>query len=111
MPENEPNIEFDITKDGNYILHKIAYNFSVLTLIGPTEHEALGSLPYPVRLAFLKALKNAYPEAIELNVNTVELLQSIRAGDRYERIDSWSTSSVDLSRLIKAAVYSDTIPE
>lgn len=64
----------------------LAYHLSGVTLLGPTEHEPLGPLPYPVRTAVLKVARELAPEALEVDLRR-ETLNYL--GGEYEYVDSW----------------------
>ena len=65
----------------------IAYHLSGATLLGKTNEEPLGPLPYPVRSAVLRVAKVREPSVIAIEAVSAQLDY---AGGRYDFVESWS---------------------
>lgn len=71
----------------------IAYHLSGTTLLGKTQEEPLGPLPYPVRSAVLRVAKGREPSVIATEPVSAQLDY---AGGKYDFIEGWSFLNKDV---------------
>src|SRR5690606_25222022 len=85
----------------------LAYHLSGVTLLGATEQEPLGPLPYPVRTAVLQLAQQLEPDAldVELRRETLNYL-----GGEYTYVDYWRFRDEHLERRLTSRRRSPTPP-
>lgn len=81
------------------VFWQVAYHLCGVTLLGKTKEEPLGTLPYPVRTAVLRAAKGLDGKAIEIQLEE-KVLEYL--GGKYAWVDSWTLKDEYLARRLNS---------